>query len=109
MESSTVCPVCTLYLRPGITLKNHLSTHPKQKVIEALVKLTEVESQCDENNTVQELCQSNPNHPMNSIANSPWNGGNIPGSSQVSVSKLFWIFFKQMRIIFSIMKIVSNF
>lgn len=37
---NTVCPVCTLYLRPGITLKSHLSSHPKQKVIEALVRLS---------------------------------------------------------------------
>ncbi|XP_044761109.1 zinc finger and BTB domain-containing protein 17 [Coccinella septempunctata] len=83
MESSPVCPVCTLYLRPGITLKSHLSTHPKQKVIEALVKLTEVESQPGENNTGQELCQSSQNQPFNSITNSPWTGGNIPGSSQI--------------------------
>ncbi|KAK4882168.1 hypothetical protein RN001_005487 [Aquatica leii] len=41
MESgNVVCPVCTLYLRPGITLKAHLTSHPKQKVIEALVNLT---------------------------------------------------------------------
>lgn len=39
-QESTVCPVCTLYLRPGITLANHLSSHPKQKVIEALVKIS---------------------------------------------------------------------
>lgn len=38
-----VCPVCTLYLRPGITLKEHLTSHPKQKVIEALVKLASVD------------------------------------------------------------------
>lgn len=38
-DSSVVCPVCTLYLRPGITLKTHLGSHPKQKVIEALVRL----------------------------------------------------------------------
>lgn len=40
---NTVCPVCTLYLRPGITLKSHLSSHPKQKVIEALVRLSATE------------------------------------------------------------------
>ncbi|KAF7277815.1 hypothetical protein GWI33_009232 [Rhynchophorus ferrugineus] len=38
--SDTMCPVCTLYLRPGITLKQHLASHPKQKVIDALVKLS---------------------------------------------------------------------
>lgn len=36
--TTIVCPVCTLYLRPGITLQGHLASHPKQKVIEALVK-----------------------------------------------------------------------
>jgi uncharacterized Zn-finger protein len=42
MDANNIsCPVCTLYLRPGITLKNHLSSHPKQKVIEALVRLSE--------------------------------------------------------------------
>lgn len=42
MESAggTMCPVCTLYLRPGITLKHHLTSHPKQKVIEALVQFS---------------------------------------------------------------------
>lgn len=38
-QQNEVCPVCTLYLRPGITLKEHLASHPKQKVIEALVRL----------------------------------------------------------------------
>ncbi|CAG9826266.1 unnamed protein product [Diabrotica balteata] len=44
-SSTTICPVCTLFLRPGITLKQHLTSHPKQKVIEALVKLASVEEQ----------------------------------------------------------------
>ncbi|KAG5887573.1 hypothetical protein JTB14_009981 [Gonioctena quinquepunctata] len=40
MDSVNICcPVCTLFLRPGITLKQHLTSHPKQKVIDALVKL----------------------------------------------------------------------
>lgn len=45
MESGNiVCPVCTLFLRPGITLKAHLSSHPKQKVIEALVRISSGET-----------------------------------------------------------------
>lgn len=40
MDSNVMCPVCTLYLRPGITLKQHLTSHPKQKVIDALVKIS---------------------------------------------------------------------
>lgn len=83
MESSPVCPVCTLYLRPGITLKSHLSTHPKQKVIEALVKLTEVEPQPGDNNTGQELCQTTQDQSFNPVTNAPWTGGNVQGSSQV--------------------------
>lgn len=41
MEGSQdqICPVCTLYLRPGITLHDHLFTHPKDQVIEALVRV----------------------------------------------------------------------
>lgn len=37
----TACPVCTLYLRPGITLESHLNSHPKQKVIEALIRASQ--------------------------------------------------------------------
>lgn len=33
------CPVCTLYLRNGITLQNHLKTHPKNQVIQALLQV----------------------------------------------------------------------
>ncbi len=33
-----MCPVCSLYLREGISLKNHLQTHSKDKVIEALLR-----------------------------------------------------------------------
>ncbi|XP_054269352.1 zinc finger protein 227-like [Macrosteles quadrilineatus] len=39
MESQPMCPVCTLYLRPGMSLHDHLYTHPKDQVIEALVRL----------------------------------------------------------------------
>lgn len=36
-ESLVCCPVCTLYLRPGISLPAHLNTHPKKHVIKALL------------------------------------------------------------------------
>lgn len=36
--NSLLCPVCSLYLREGISLKDHLQTHSKEKVIEALLK-----------------------------------------------------------------------
>ncbi|VVC29289.1 Hypothetical protein CINCED_3A011086 [Cinara cedri] len=39
-ESQSCCPVCTLYLRPGISLPAHLNTHPKKHVIKALLSLT---------------------------------------------------------------------
>jgi len=35
---AVACPVCTLYLREGISLQKHLDTHPKEQVIEALIK-----------------------------------------------------------------------
>lgn len=38
-ESLSCCPVCTLYLRPGISLPAHLNTHPKKHVIKALLSL----------------------------------------------------------------------
>ncbi|XP_018325445.1 uncharacterized protein LOC108737219 [Agrilus planipennis] len=39
-SGNIVCPVCTLFLRPGMTLTSHLGSHPKQKVIEALVRIS---------------------------------------------------------------------
>lgn len=42
MESEKImCPVCTLYLRPSITLKAHLRSHPKQMIIDALINRNE--------------------------------------------------------------------
>lgn len=38
-DSQSCCPVCTLYLRPGISLPSHLNTHPKKHVIKALLSL----------------------------------------------------------------------
>ncbi|XP_039282979.1 uncharacterized protein LOC111044678 isoform X2 [Nilaparvata lugens] len=34
------CPVCTLFLREGMSLSKHLHTHPKAKVVEALARIT---------------------------------------------------------------------
>ncbi|XP_069700019.1 zinc finger protein 184-like [Periplaneta americana] len=34
------CPVCTLYMREGVTLQSHLNTHPKDQVIAALVRIS---------------------------------------------------------------------
>ena len=38
--SPVSCPVCTLYMREGVTLKKHLDTHPKDQVIVALVRIS---------------------------------------------------------------------
>uniref|UniRef100_A0A1B6DDE6 C2H2-type domain-containing protein n=1 Tax=Clastoptera arizonana TaxID=38151 RepID=A0A1B6DDE6_9HEMI len=38
--SQVCCPVCTLFLREGMTLQDHLFTHPKDQVIEALVRIS---------------------------------------------------------------------
>ena len=35
---AVACPVCTLFLREGISLQKHLDTHYKEQVIEALIK-----------------------------------------------------------------------
>lgn len=37
-SGAVACPVCTLYLREGISLQKHLDTHPKEQVIEALIR-----------------------------------------------------------------------
>lgn len=42
---AVACPVCTLYLREGISLQRHLDTHPKEQVIEALIKASNNPSQ----------------------------------------------------------------
>ncbi|XP_047369543.1 uncharacterized protein LOC124957015 isoform X2 [Vespa velutina] len=42
---AVACPVCTLYLREGISLQRHLDTHPKEQVIEALIKASSTTSQ----------------------------------------------------------------
>ena len=41
---AVACPVCTLYLREGISLQRHLDTHPKEQVIEALIKASSAPS-----------------------------------------------------------------
>ncbi|KAJ9585078.1 hypothetical protein L9F63_020586 [Diploptera punctata] len=38
--SPVSCPVCTLYMREGVTLQSHLNTHPKDQVIAALVRIS---------------------------------------------------------------------
>lgn len=32
------CPICSLFLLPGMMLEEHLETHPKEQVIQALVR-----------------------------------------------------------------------
>uniref|UniRef100_A0AAG5DWF5 C2H2-type domain-containing protein n=1 Tax=Anopheles atroparvus TaxID=41427 RepID=A0AAG5DWF5_ANOAO len=40
MEPTVECPVCTLYLRAGMSLEEHLDTHPKEKVIKTLASIS---------------------------------------------------------------------
>lgn len=84
-SDNIVCPVCTLYLRPGITLKSHLSSHPKQKVIEALVRLSNPEqppkeqSQLETKNVGVGASTSN-GQSWNQTPGPPANLGPVPGN-----------------------------
>lgn len=49
MQSQIQCPVCTLYLHVGMNLQIHLETHPKDQVIAALVNLTLLQQNTNEN------------------------------------------------------------
>ncbi|KAJ8921988.1 hypothetical protein NQ315_008625 [Exocentrus adspersus] len=73
-SNNIVCPVCTLYLRPGITLKQHLSSHPKQKVIEALVKLSVGEESPKVHNAPAQpdLTTASSSQVNSAVANQPW-------------------------------------
>lgn len=77
-SENIVCPVCTLFLRPGITLKAHLASHPKQKVIEALVRLSNTEQEQNAQRTAQpEVDTKNVQTINNSAPQNPvWNQTN---------------------------------
>lgn len=82
MDPTTiVCPVCTLFLRPGITLKQHLLSHPKQKVIDALVKLAngeETQKPPSSPATATTILNTPGGSQVNpAVINQPWN---VPGS-----------------------------
>lgn len=64
---AVACPVCTLYLREGISLQRHLDTHPKEQVIEALIKASSTTSQ------PQQLPSPTPIPPVPSGIQSPQN------------------------------------
>lgn len=49
MNSQIQCPVCTLFLLAGMNLQDHLETHPKEKVIAALVNMTLLQQQANDN------------------------------------------------------------
>lgn len=48
MNSQIQCPVCTLFLHAGMNLQDHLETHPKEKVIAALVNMTLLQQQTND-------------------------------------------------------------
>lgn len=68
-KDSTLCPVCSLYLREGITLKSHLQTHSKEKVIEALLYKQDPSS-CVQNNDDSESSLPNTNTESDTATNS---------------------------------------
>ncbi|BES91861.1 ZnF_C2H2 [Nesidiocoris tenuis] len=61
MEGLVACPVCTLYLREGMSLNNHLETHPKEQVIAALVR-------CVNSERDRSLSSSGSSHPFQVVA-----------------------------------------
>ncbi|XP_076752005.1 uncharacterized protein LOC143424081 [Xylocopa sonorina] len=63
--NAVACPVCTLYLREGISLQRHLDTHPKEQVIEALIKASSNSSQ------LQQTQLSPSAHPASPAVQSP--------------------------------------
>lgn len=81
-SENIVCPVCTLYLRPGITLKTHLSSHPKQKVIEALVRLSNLEQPPKPESSQSHLDTKNVGVAASTSWNqtAPTNFGPVPGN-----------------------------
>lgn len=64
MDAQIQCPVCTLYLHPGMNLQDHLESHPKEKVIAALVNLTLFQQQTHDDCKDYYYCNQydTPNH-----------------------------------------------
>ncbi|XP_024946097.1 uncharacterized protein LOC107273006 isoform X2 [Cephus cinctus] len=79
---AVACPVCTLYLREGISLQRHLDTHPKEQVIEALIKASA---------TVPPLTQppSPTITPPQTNPQVPTTGTHIPSQSQYPIGPVF--------------------
>lgn len=57
---AVACPVCTLYLREGISLQKHLDTHPKEQVIDALIKASASSTQSHQQQQQQQQQQATP-------------------------------------------------
>lgn len=95
-ESQSCCPVCTLYLRPGISLPAHLNTHPKKQVIKALLtlasqasivpKTVDLEEQTEEilsddsSSSSVTSCHSNAFNTQDEANNTDRNGRNSPNN-----------------------------
>ena len=60
MLSYVCCPVCSLYLREGVSLQEHLNTHPKEQVIDALVRYSGVYSTDGPSKQYQEFVNAFP-------------------------------------------------
>ncbi|XP_012266597.2 uncharacterized protein LOC105692156 isoform X2 [Athalia rosae] len=64
---AVACPVCTLYLREGISLQKHLDTHPKEQVIEALIKASSPHASSHLN--ISQLPATPPHNPIQTPQN----------------------------------------
>lgn len=104
-SSQSCCPVCTLYLRPGISLPAHLNTHPKKHVIKALLTLTnqtpslaKILSQSEENlsddssstssNSCHSLTFTAQDGATNTVRNSPNNSPSHKSQNSQALSEL---------------------
>lgn len=80
MQSQIQCPVCTLYLHVGMNLQVHLETHPKDQVIAALVNLTLLQQNTNEND--EEVTQ------FRCSTYSPLTQENVPQQPQTQADNL---------------------
>ena len=82
---AVACPVCTLFLREGISLQKHLDTHPKEQVIDALIKASASTS-----SQLNDSTNQTPSSP-NQIANQPQvnTASHVSSPSSYPVGPLF--------------------
>lgn len=98
-ELSMQCPICSLFLLPGMMLEEHLETHPKEQVIQALVRFASSKgksSSSNSSNTQQHqpkpkprglltLLPPPPPPPVPQFSSVPRNGGEFVTDSTFNV------------------------